>query len=416
MINMIFRDFGWFLLKDNILANYLYYRSYKSLIKTKKTRISAIKSAKLTKIHPAYDNFDFKKETSKKFVTDHAEDFKTNSGICFKGYTSGTSNTPLKVYRSISSVIYDELSLRSHWYSTGSGFNPKIATIIGTDLFPGDYKGSKYWKVMPFTSRLIMSCFHLNRDTVESYLKALNIHKPDIILAYPSVIITLAKLALELNWSPTWHIKGVFTSGENFSSHELREVKKVFPRTFDYYGQAERVSSLQQCEEGKYHFVEWYSKIELIEDKSGLKKILGTNFLNTSMPLYRYDTGDLVEDKNCNIPCKCGNNSRYVNEVHGRKGIELSLSNGTKISASALSRLFYGIENVAEGQIYQRLDKSIEIKYSSLSGQPDEAVQRILLMNCYHRLGTSIKIEVKYYSKIPRANSGKLLPIIIENP
>lgn len=409
------KDLGWFILKDNLFVNCLYYLVYRFLIKNGRLKSMDEKDEKYLENHPAYTGFDFNSETSKEFVVKNSDAFEKNKGVALKGYTSGTSNTPLLVYRSISSVIYDELSLRAHWYSVGVGCNPKIATLRGDNLFHGDYDGDIYWKKMPFTRRLIMSSFHLNENTIKAYLSALEREKPEIILAYPSAILTMAKFAHSIGWTPNWNFKGVFTSGESFSNEQQKQVKKVFKNVFDHYGQAERVSRLQQCHQGNYHFVEWYSKVEVIEKNATHSTVLGTNFRNRAMPLYRYNAGDLVSNEPENqTPCLCGNKSKYVSEVIGRVGAELSLNNGSTISTPALSLLFYGISNISEAQVVQRLDKSVEVRYSTISGVIDAVVEKELLNSFESRLGKSMNISVNYYSVIERTSAGKLLPLIVE--
>ncbi|NVC63220.1 phenylacetate--CoA ligase family protein [Vibrio sp. 05-20-BW147] len=412
---MIFRDFGWFILKDNILINFLYLIVYKIFIR--KGILKSLENIDTFnfKKHPAYNDFDFDGETDKEFVVKFAKEFRENKGIAFTGYTSGTSNRPLVVYRSLLSVMLDELSLRSHWYSVGVKFNPRIATLRGDNLFKGDHKGPVFWKKMPFSSRLIMSSFHLSRENSLLYLKELERYKPDIILAYPSSVLLLARFAAEINWKPNWNLMGVFTSGESFSESAQKVVRAVFKNTYDHYGQAERVCRFQQCKEGNYHVVGWYTKTELLQDVDGFKRIVGTNYRNKAMPLYRYNTGDLIAEIDISEePCSCGNKDFHVAKIHGRPTSQLILKNGVCISAPALSLLFYGVDNLSEAQVVQKLDKSIIVKYSTLNGSRDVQVEKELLSVFQHRLGSEIMIKIEFLDLIPRNASGKLMPLIVE--
>lgn len=408
-MNDFFKDLGWFILKDNILTNYVYWLFSKvGTIRKEKVLNEDLKRYKK---HPAYANFDFTQNTNKLFVLRRLNEFRKASGLCLKGQTSGSTNTPMPVFRSLRSIFFDELSLRAHWYQQGVKFNPKIATLRGDNLFSGDYVGKKYWKTMPFTRRLIMSSFHLSPDTAVSYFNELDRYKPDVILAYPSVIRNLTKLAKDFNWKPNWDLK-VFTSGESFSKVAQKEVKTIFTNLYDHYGQAERVARLQQCFEGNYHIVEWYSKVELVPygDKF---KLLGSNIRNNSMPLYRYDCGDLLTGKG-NKPCGCGLSSPYFSEIIGRIGEEITLKNGVKIGSAAISLIFYGLEGIHEAQLLQLKDKKLLLKYSTSDGLPNKKTEEVLYSAFIQRFG-ELELTIEFHKKIERDKSGKLPPVKVES-
>ena len=405
---MFFRDLGWFLLKDNIIVNTLYYLAFRNIDMIRKLSKKRIENGYWKK-HPAYLNHDENTIIDKGFVIKNAEEFSSESGTCFKGFTSGTTNTPLKLYRSLISVIVDELSLRSHWYINGIGISPRIATIRGDNLFPGEYKGDVYWKKTPFSRRLIMSGFHLRADNHKLFLDKLQEEKPDIILAYPSSMLLLAKFALLNNWKPNWNLKGVFTSGESFSSEDQELVRKVFPNLYDYYGQAERVARLQQCKYGHYHVVDWYTHVEFIDHDEEHVKIVGSNLFNKSMPLHRYNTDDLIKkDDICTGLCVCGNPTAYVKKISGRQIKSIILKDGTTISSTHLSIIFWGVNNIREGQYYVRKDGLLDIRYSTLSGIRDIDCEKELLANMAERFGKGNVGGITYFQDIEKEKSGKL--------
>lgn len=406
-MSYIIKDFAWLLLKDNILVNYIYWLFSKK-VKTQHAHDEI--DIRLYKNHSAYSDFNFTTYTDKSFVLEKLNDFSKSSGFCFKGHTSGSTNAPMPVFRSISSILYDELSLRSHWYQQGVGFNPKIATLRGDNLFPGNYQGKRYWKIMPFTRRLIMSSFHLTPNNAMLYLQELNRFKPDVILAYPSVIKTLAKLAKDRNWRPYWDVK-VFTSGETFTREDQEVAKEVFPNLFDHYGQAERVARLQQCSSGNYHIVDWYSNVEIVP-YGGNYKVLGSNFRNLAMPLYRYDCGDLFAGLS-KTPCSCGLDGSYFSQILGRTGGDVTLKSGVRIGPAALSLLFYGIEGIKEAQLIQRKSGDLLLKYSSISGAANHETELKLHSSFKDRFG-EVELVIEYHIKLERDKSGKLPPIKIE--
>lgn len=410
------KDFLWMLFKDNYIVNLAYFFVYYFFIRTKNIKTNPEVTINKFKKHPAYKNFDWNSSIDKVFVKRNASSFYKMKGVSVKAYTSGTTNSPLELYRSLPSAIIDELSLRSHWYSVGVKVSPRIATLRGDNLFPGDHEGKVFWKKMLFSRRLIMSSFHLNEKTAKDYLLALEHHKPDIILAYPSTIRSLANYAKKIQWKPNWHLQGVFTSGESFSRDQQKDVKSIFGSLFDHYGQAERVARMQQCELGNYHFIDWYSKIELLESNDETKKVIvGTSLWNSSMPLYRYNTGDLVSfDAECKN-CPCGIKSSFVAEILGRPSIEITLPNGTLINSAQISLLFYGIDGIAEAQVIQKLDRSIEVLFTSSEESKNAYIANQLDAAFEQRFGSEVTIAIRSCTHIPRAESGKLQPLLIED-
>ena len=306
---------GWFILKDNPIIN-LWIKYCTDFEKLDRKKLDS-----------------FMRFSSKnKFYTDkpefiNKEDIRSGYEVltknykypCSIGFSSGTTNTPLKIKRSLKSIIYDEACLKKHWYEHGAPLMPKTARLRGDPVSKENVGRNVFWKDMKLTRRLIMSSFHLSPKNIKYYLKKLDVNKPDIILAYPSAITIFSKLAKDIGWKPHANFIGVFTSGESFLKEDRAIVKEVFGKVFDHYGQAERVARLQQCQYGKYHLKQGYSFVEF-SPEGGKYEIIGTSYDNKAMPLVKYRTGDFVKELPSKELCRCGLISQYVDEIEGREG------------------------------------------------------------------------------------------------
>jgi phenylacetate-CoA ligase len=391
--NLIIKDFKWFLLKENLLVNSLYYFWYLTIG---------------VKDEPRNNPFSSKPILTKSEVKSSEVYMNPQTFFYVKGFTSGSTNAPLKVFRSVFNVVFEEYIIKSFLFKVGISLSPRIAVIRGDQIKSSDDLSTPFWKKMPFTRRLIFSSFHLSNQTIPEYLTALEDFKPEVIMAFPSSIIALAKVALQIGWQPNWEVKAVLTSSESFPKEEQARVKQVFPKVFDHYGQAERVAAFQQCAFGNYHVREDYSLVEFVEDSYGLK-IIGTADKNRAMPLIRYDTGDYVEGLGIK-PCLCGMKSRYVNRILGRDDDSIILPDGRVVSR--LSAVFWNIPNLIECQMIQDREDHVSIKYVAEKGAKIEELEKKIELELRARIGKDILLDFEKLIKIERPKSGKFKSVI----
>ncbi|MGL6258269.1 hypothetical protein [Vibrio sp. WXL103] len=388
------KDFFWWLLKENYAANFIYRNHLGKIFKNfTPYQIS-------TQNLPIIDKAD---------LMSRAESERRNSHFFIKGYTSGTTNSPMTVYRSYKSVILEEYIVKTHLKAQDVPVRPKIAVLRGDKVCDPDIKSAPYWRKMPFTKRLMMSSFHLSEHTFGDYLAELERYKPDVIMAYPSTITPLAKMAQSIGWQPSWDLKCVFTSSETFTVENQQLVKSVFGSVFDHYGQAERVATLQQCRYGNYHVRDDYSIVEFVEDEHGTK-IVGSNVHNSAMPLLRYDTKDYVEGLRTDGGCACGNPAPFVTRILGRNDDYVILADGRRIGR--LDVAFKGLNGLIECQIEQRLSDELIIRYVPHQNTNLVKLETAMEKGLRSRLGSLVNLKFEATEEIPRTASGKFRSVI----
>ena len=389
---MLFKDFLWWLLKENSLVNFLYRELLVFLFPVNKQPVAVDapiidKSTVLSAGKPR------------------------NAGIfpAIKGYSSGTTNQPLTVYRSFKSVLLEEYIIKSFYKKIHVPLRPRIAVIRGDRLKPGKGQHGEYWQKQFFSKRLLMSSYHISQSTFRDYLSALQSYRPDVIMAYPSSISLLAKFAKNIGWRADWKLAAVFTSSESFSRETQQLVREVFGNVFDHYGQAERVAALQQCLQGNYHVRQDYSRVEFIEDEHGIK-IVGSNLHNKAMPLLRYDTHDYVKGLNSDKPCSCGNSAPYVEQILGRDDDYIILPDGSHIGR--LDVAFKGISGLIECQLEQQALDSIIVRIVPEKSQDIQVLKDSITQNLQHYLGQELKLVFEVLAEIPRTRAGKFQSVI----
>lgn len=381
------KDFFWWLLKENLVINHIYVDIL--------PKVFTVPNKPIGLTCPIQDKDSLLKKESKSACL-----------FSIKGYTSGTTNKPMMVYRSLKSILLEEYMIKSYLKKIGVPLSAKIAIFRGDKIVTSN---SVYWKKMPFTNRLILSSYQLSELTAINYLKELEKYKPNIIMAYPSSITLLAKYALKLDWQPNWELSGVLTSSETFTLDNQDIVRSVFGHVYDHYGQAERVAALQQCELGNYHVREDYSLVEFLPDEHGIR-IVGTNIHNKAMPLKRYDTKDYVEGLNQKGDCKCGNTSPYVKRILGRDDDYVILSDGRQIGR--LDVVFKEVINLIECQLEQTLLNEVIVRYVPDKGANISLLENSIERGLRERLNDDIIILFQEVNEVPRTKAGKFRSVI----
>jgi phenylacetate-CoA ligase len=120
--------------------------------------------------------------------------------------------------------------------------------------------------------------------------------------------------------------------------------------------------------------------------------IVATNLHNTSMPLLRYDTGDLAEGPF--VPCSCGRTAPVVRAIRGRKDDYLIAANGSRMSTVNLYTYFSKLQQIRKFQLKQERPGELGVSFQ-LWGTPDATAHAALASRIRTELGTSTGLEIK---------------------
>ncbi|NWL16061.1 phenylacetate--CoA ligase family protein [Pseudoalteromonas sp. Scap03] len=365
---------------------------------------------------PDINNYPY---IDKPTVNNHKDQFLSpqKKGAVINGATSGTTGAPLVIPQSMKSVITEQAFVNRGLTWAGFEKGDKRAWIRGDMIVPLEQKQAPFWRYSYFENMIVLSSFHMAPKNLHSYINAMVDFGVQVIQAYPSSIVTLAKY-LEINneYYPG-EIKSVVTSSESLTKEDKHLIETRFKCTvFDWYGLFERVAAIASCEYSRYHILTDYAHVELLpagktEDGRDRAEIVGTNFNNSLYPLIRYKTGDhviLSEEKHC----PCGRVFPLVDSIEGRTGDYLVAEDRQNVHI--LNHIPKGVEGLLGAQFVQKKDLSIDVwvvvdKTLFKKDQEDK-----LILNTKERLGASIKVSVKTVDAIPRTKNGKVKQAIRE--
>lgn len=324
--------------------------------------------------------------------------------------TSGTTGSPMYFSVDKKSYSLNRAYMWRYWKWAGFNFNDKRISIQGRRIISQDRTKVPFWTYNKWDKQLFFSTYHLSEKFIPYYVDEIFKFSPQAIEGYPSAIYVLAKY-MEDNHI-TYKTKSVFTSSETLYAVQRETIEKVFQcKIFDKYGLSEMFSISNECEyhEGLHLNMEYMiaqvldSKDEPVSpDMEG--RIVCTGLENLSMPLIRYDTGDL--GKILSNECSCGRKAPLMAPVTTKAEDQILTPDGRYISGSLLTFPFKPMKNIVKSQIIQDDFEHIRVKIvkNAFYNNDDSKVLLAGLLKC---LGNDIKITLEFVDDIARTKNGK---------
>ncbi|HYM94477.1 MAG TPA: hypothetical protein VET23_10085, partial [Chitinophagaceae bacterium] len=207
--------------------------------------------------------------------------------------TGGSTGEPLKVLLDYNSVFKENAFIYYFRKKLGYKFEDKLVTFRGVEF------GEKLWKYNPMYNELIVSPFRLSKLTLSDYITKINDFNPQYINGYLSSIYFFAKLLSEHPIPIKIKLKGIFLISENIDAKQREFVENFFNvKSVTFYGHSERCIIAEEKIPNHYFFDPYYGFTEQVKIEDAQYSIVGTGFLNFTMPLIRYKTDDICTPYN----------------------------------------------------------------------------------------------------------------------
>lgn len=328
--------------------------------------------------------------------------------------TSGTTGTPLIIYRDRPSVAFQWAIWSRHKARFDLNYNDKHVVLGARVPVHQRQKSPPYWRKDFFNNRYYLSSYHINKNNLRSILAFLDDNDFVFYTGYPSAMNVLACLleeeGLSLKNPPKYIVSG--------SDTLLEPIKERFIRIFkapvtDQYGMAEFAGNLSKCENEIFHldFECCYLEDRPCQQADELHGLVLTGWGNLAMPFIRYEIGDLGSMKINH--CECGRQSVGFERMAGRLEDYLRTPGGGYVIG--MNQVLEYAENAREMQIYQDNLNSIEIRVVPAAdfGRADKEA---LIRECRRRLPEEMRIDFLITDHIPKTPSGKFRAVLSELP
>lgn len=330
------------------------------------------------------------------------------------GKTSGTTGTPLTVFRSLASVVMENAFLRRHWAWGAYERGMPRASLRGELVVPVERARPPFWFRNRYDNQLLVSSRHLKDECVDAIADELERFAPRLLQAYPSAAFALAQL-LERR-GRRLRIPVVFTASEPLHAHQRALIlERLGARVMDMYGMAERVAFATECEFGSLHVNPDYSYVELVDEAgapaSGEGYVVGTTFHNLAMPLVRYRLSDRT--RWVAGACRCGRPFPRIEPVTGKVEDRICGGDGQFVSPSVLTFAFKDVRNIRKSQVAQVGPRRWEIRLvpAPAFGAEDRAG---LVRNVRELVDSRVALDVVLKEDIPCLPSGKYRWVVNE--
>ncbi|UGQ47649.1 phenylacetate--CoA ligase family protein [Massilia endophytica] len=323
------------------------------------------------------------------------------------GKTSGTSGSPLEVFRSIDSVIWEEAFHLQFWEWAGWRPGRAQAVLRGDQIKPIEDQKPPYWMWDRFGRQLFLSTRHMNKATAGAMLDAIEQSGARQLRGYPSSLFDLARHAERLGHR--LRLDAVIAGSEPLYPGQREQIERSFGcRVSDFYGMAERIAFAAQCEHGFYHLNPEYSYVEILDEDNApttdFGNIVGTTLRNLAMPLLRYR----ISDRARWLPgdCPCGRHYPRIELSSGKVEDQLFDAEGTPVSASIITFALKGLDSIEKSQVAQTGPGEWVVRIVPGEGYDVHSPER-MRQNFQTYVSQKIALRIQLVEDIPLQASGK---------
>lgn len=383
---------------DHAAAHVPYYREYW----TERRRRGDVRSWQLLENWPLLDKQELRRDPAR-FLADGCDPRRM-----FAEHTSGTTGTPLTVWRSRDTVrqwyALHEARCRV-WY--GVTRQDRWAILGGRPVISSERTRPPFWVWNSSLNQLYLSAFHVSPQRAQAYLDAMERYKIEYILGYSASIAVLAGEAMHAR--RRMPLKIVITNAEPLTAAQRAAIGRAFECPVrETYGLAEMVAAASECECGGLH--EWPEAGWMECGADG--ELIATGLMNSNMPLIRYRTGDRRTPAPAGAPCGCGRRLPLFGLVEGRRDDVLYLRDGRQIGR--MDPVFKTDLPIREAQIIQESLDLLRVRYVPAEDfgvrTPDEIVR------CVRDLLGPVQVVLECTDAIPRDQNGKFRAVICRIP
>lgn len=314
---------------------------------------------------------------------------------CLPNCSGGSSGHPIRFYQG---KEYRDWNIATKiWYKLQAGqqFGDRECRIWGIDRKLSMKKRLMFWGY----NRKEFQGFCLDERQMEKYARWIQRNKPTWIEAYTDSMDRFCRYVDGTLPSP----KGVLVSGGTLTPEMRARIEGTFKcKVYNRYGSREVGAIACDCPKGNLHVSSWNAHVEIIENK-----IYVTSLRNFSMPLIRYDIGDMASGWGT---CDCGRKTPVIANIEGRSIEMFRTKDGRYISGIFFSHLF-GVmlpkKEVKEVQAiqndYNLITLSVVLHDNNNMPYFGDWKTEIRKM-----MGENVFVSIKFVNELTRLLSGKI--------
>ncbi len=364
------------------------------------------------------DRFNLVPILDKEIIRKRKYDLKsTKTKRIFTNTSGGSTGEPVQFIQD--NVYYARMVADTLLFSFLNGKHPgqKEIKLWGSerDIFEGTI-GPKEKFVNLFFNRTFLNSFKLTDKMISEYIDEIKRQKPVQIWTYTDSILELAKY-INQNDTDVFSPRNIICTAGTMYPEIRSEIQKAFPesRIINQYGSREVGQIACQTENDESIMIFSHSNFvelvdpdtqEIITEPYRPGKVLITNLNNYSMPLIRFDIGDIAEY----APKKDQKYESFTHfaKLHGRDNAHFISKDGHKIHGEYFTHLFYDKPWINNFQVIQKSPTWVNIllikapERDMEDNDMEDIVRKIKLV-----LGEDVKVDFVEVNSLSKLESGK---------
>jgi phenylacetate-CoA ligase len=306
---------------------------------------------------------------TKRAMQDH-QDLLVSSDVPAKNrvrnQTGGSTGSPLQFYVDVDR--FDSRMASTERHNAWAGLRPGdwYAHLWGSRFDVGDKPDSNpSWRQKLLYRNLTLHTAAVSEEAMMRYVEVLRRYRPRFMLAYAQSAVLFAEFCRENNIHDI-AFESMIVSAEMLLPGKRQVLEETFRgKVFNRYGCREVSVIASECEYHSGLHVNADALLVEVEPgpnlPTGMGQVLVTDLLNRSMPLIRYEIGDLAS-LDSDMHCPCGRSLPLVGNIQGRTSDFLCLPNGRMIAGPSLALLAADMRDVRQVQFIQSDPQHITLK------------------------------------------------------
>lgn len=345
-----------------------------------------------------------------------SDDFKDRGW--FYNTSGGSTGEPVRLIQDRQFQRWAKVTNNYYYRNILNIDEPIVKKIIiwgsEKDLFTGTI-GAKTKITNWLTNTITLNSFRMTQNDIEKYISKINTYKPDLIRGYAGSLHEICRYA-ELNNLNIYSPKVVVSAAETLNDEVRDQIERVFgKKLYNFYGSREVSSLAGECEDGLMHSFAFWNYQELL-DKHNLPvkqgeegKVVVTNLFNYSMPLIRYEIGDMAVLGPEH--CSCGKVLPTFEKITGRITDHFILKNGATVPAEFFIHLLGVVCNTGEIKQFQVVQEDYDrIRILTVIGAGlTEEYRKDVESKIKVAVGLDCEITWDFVDSVPKTPTGKYL-------
>lgn len=334
-----------------------------------------------------------------------------------RNQTGGSTGSPLQFY--VDKERFDSRMASTERHNLWAGMRPGdwCAHLWGARL--DQIADGGWWSTL--RNALIYRRIELNTSTIREedwagFVAQVRSKRPRFLLAYANSAVLFAE-HVRRDRCTDIRFESIITTAEVLLPEQRETLETTFGgRVFNRYGCREVSIIASECEQHcGMHANADALLVELVPDASipqGSGKIVVTDLFNRSMPLIRYEIGDVGRWSDL-ATCACGRGLPLLADVQGRITDFLTLSDGRKISGPSLTLVVADMPDVQQVQFVQKKIDAVTLRVVPGKGYGDTTRAELRKRLGLYLQGLAI-MDIEETQNIQSETSGKYRFVVNE--